>query len=229
MAEDFWGGVQPAFLRLLLTSFALCVGGLTGLWIHRWLQAQGVSSPRSPWVHVCCAAGCSAAYCAAWPLFPTHPVGAPFRALLFVLLLYAIACYDWFALSIESRLLVGGLFIWFILAALQGPLALQSSLLGAVCGAGSLYLVGLGFHALRGHSGLGEGDAGVLALIGAQVAPRGVLSTLVLAALLALLCGTILLRIRKQPLSTPLPFAPFLCLAGLFVALAQAHNWPLWP
>ena len=80
--------------------------------------------------------------------------------------------------------------------------------------------VALAYRALRGRDGLGEGDAKLLAALGAWTGLAGLAPT-ILGAALAGLAAALLLRLRGQAVSaaTPIPFGPCLALAGWIVRL----------
>ena len=80
--------------------------------------------------------------------------------------------------------------------------------------------VALAYRALRGRDGLGEGDAKLLAALGAWTGLAGLAPT-ILGAALAGLAAALLLRLRGQAVSaaTAIPFGPCLALAGWIVRL----------
>ncbi len=92
-----------------------------------------------------------------------------------------------------------------------------SSLLGALLGGGVLLATARGYRAVTGREGLGGGDVKLLAMIGSFVGWEGIPGILFLGALTGTFCGIALMVLRKDvSLTTPLPFAPFLCLGALF-------------
>lgn len=91
---------------------------------------------------------------------------------------------------------------------------LTDAMWGAVAGYLSLWSVFWLFRLLTGQDGLGYGDFKLLALLGAwggwQILPL----TILLAALAGTLGGLTLLRLRNAQVSTPIPFGPYLAMAG---------------
>jgi prepilin signal peptidase PulO-like enzyme (type II secretory pathway) len=150
---------------------------------------------------------------------------ALFQALLLLYVLYPLALVDLVTLTIEPALVLGGVLLRMgaVLTAQRAEAA--EMLAGLLAGAGLLALVAFAYRWLRGRDGLGEGDAAVLGLIGAFVGWHGLLPVVLLATSVGLLAGLPALLLLRKPLHTPLPFAPFLCAAGLAVFLAQAHGW----
>ncbi len=92
----------------------------------------------------------------------------------------------------------------------------------AAAAIGFAALRGLGalYRWIRGRDGLGEGDAKLLAALGAWVGLEG-LPTVLLGAALTGLLWALWLRLRGAALTatTALPFGPFLALAGWVVLL----------
>lgn len=100
---------------------------------------------------------------------------------------------------------------------LFAPLA--DALWGAVFGYGVLWLVFWVFRWVTGKEGMGYGDFKLLACLGAwggwQLLPLTVLLSSVVGAVL----GVIILRARRAGSGTPLPFGPYLAVAGWIALL----------
>ena len=88
------------------------------------------------------------------------------------------------------------------------------ALLGAVFGYGSLWLVFWLFKLATGKEGMGYGDFKLLAAIGAwggyQVLPLTILGSSLVGAIF----GIAMIALRKQNSSQPMPFGPYLAIAG---------------
>ena len=97
--------------------------------------------------------------------------------------------------------------------------SLPDALWGAVIGYLSLWTVFWLFKLATGKDGMGYGDFKLLALLGAwggwQILPL----TLLLASLVGAIAGVILLRMRNAQTSVPLPFGPYLAIAGWIALL----------
>lgn len=97
--------------------------------------------------------------------------------------------------------------------------SLNDAVWGAVLGYMSLWLVFWLFKLVTGKEGMGYGDFKLLALLGAwggwQVLPLTILLSSVVGAVL----GIIILRVQRNSLSNPLPFGPYLALAGWIALL----------
>lgn len=97
--------------------------------------------------------------------------------------------------------------------------SLGNALWGAVFGYLSLWSVYWLFKLLTGKEGMGYGDFKLLAMLGAwggwQVLPL----TILFSSLVGAVLGVILLRLRNAETSTPIPFGPYLAIAGWIALL----------
>lgn len=139
------------------------------------------------------------------------------QAMLLVLLLVPLALMDLLSLSVDVRLVLLGLTLRLGSVAIWQPQGMLGLVLGLFTGAGALAFVGFAYAGLRGREGLGDGDVGMMGLIGAFVGWQGVFPVLGLAALAGLLVGGAVLWRRRAGWSAHLPFAPFLALGALVV------------
>ncbi|OPA97776.1 prepilin peptidase [Pseudomonas fluorescens] len=96
---------------------------------------------------------------------------------------------------------------------------LSDALWGAVIGYMSLWSVFWLFKLVTGKDGMGHGDFKLLALLGAwggwQILPM----TLLMSSLVGVFVGLILMRLRRAQASTPMPFGPYLAIAGWIALL----------
>lgn len=96
---------------------------------------------------------------------------------------------------------------------------LGDALWGAVFGYLSLWSVYWLFKLVTGKEGMGYGDFKLLAMLGAwggwQVLPL----TILLSSLVGAVLGVIMLRLRNAETSTPIPFGPYLAIAGWIALL----------
>lgn len=97
--------------------------------------------------------------------------------------------------------------------------SLEDALWGAVAGYLSLWSVYWLFKLLTGKEGMGYGDFKLLAMLGAwggwQILPL----TILLSSLVGAVLGVIMLRLRNKETSTPIPFGPYLAIAGWIALL----------
>lgn len=92
--------------------------------------------------------------------------------------------------------------------------SLEDALWGAIAGYLSLWSVYWLFKLVTGKEGMGYGDFKLLAMLGAwggwQVLPL----TILLSSLVGAVLGLVMLRLRNAEASTPIPFGPYLAIAG---------------
>ncbi|WP_249671619.1 prepilin peptidase [Pseudomonas abieticivorans] len=97
--------------------------------------------------------------------------------------------------------------------------SLTDALWGAVAGYLVLWLVFWLFKLVTGKEGMGHGDFKLLAMLGAwggwQILPL----TVLLSSLVGAILGVIMLRMRNASNSTPIPFGPYLAIAGWIALL----------
>ncbi len=92
---------------------------------------------------------------------------------------------------------------------------LQSSVLGAIIGYLSLWSLYHVFRLITGKEGMGYGDFKILAAIGAWGGWQILPFTIFVASLLGAVLGILWMIIQRKKDSQPIPFGPWLALAGL--------------
>lgn len=90
--------------------------------------------------------------------------------------------------------------------------------LGAIVGAGGLYLLAVLYEKIAGQEGMGLGDVKMLGMIGAFLSPAGVLVTILLSSISGSLVGVALILAKRGDGKTRLPF-------GVFLALGAMASW----
>ncbi|RRW47773.1 prepilin peptidase [Pseudomonas luteola] len=97
--------------------------------------------------------------------------------------------------------------------------SLSDAVWGAAAGYMSLWVVFQLFRLITGKEGMGFGDFKLLAMLGAwggwQILPL----TILLSSLVGAILGIILLRLKNAENSTPIPFGPYLAIAGWIALL----------
>jgi leader peptidase (prepilin peptidase)/N-methyltransferase len=93
----------------------------------------------------------------------------------------------------------------------------KPALIGAAAGYLSLWMVWWLFKQLTGKEGMGHGDFKLLAALGAWCGIKGLLPIILIASLTGALLGSIWLMRKGRDRSTPIPFGPFLAIAGWIV------------
>jgi leader peptidase (prepilin peptidase)/N-methyltransferase len=96
-----------------------------------------------------------------------------------------------------------------------------SSILGAICGYGLLWSLYQGFKLFTGKEGMGYGDFKLLALLGAWMGWQALPLVILLSSLAGSLIGIAMIVFKRHERGQPLPFGPFLAVAGWVTLLWQ--------
>jgi leader peptidase (prepilin peptidase)/N-methyltransferase len=94
------------------------------------------------------------------------------------------------------------------------PVDLRDSVIGAIGGYMSLWLVFHAFKLLTGKEGMGYGDFKLLAALGAWLGWQMLLPTILISAVVGAVVGIVILTAQKKGRSVPIAFGPFLAIAG---------------
>jgi len=94
------------------------------------------------------------------------------------------------------------------------PVDSRSSLIGAMAGYASLWSVYHLFRLATGKEGMGYGDFKLFAALGAWLGWQMLLPVILIAAAVGAVGGILLISLRGQSRTTPIPFGPFLAAAG---------------
>jgi leader peptidase (prepilin peptidase)/N-methyltransferase len=97
--------------------------------------------------------------------------------------------------------------------------SLHAALWGAVAGYMALWSVFWLFKLITGKDGIGHGDFKLLAMLGAWGGWQILPVTILLSSLVGAIIGVIMLRLRDAKTSTPIPFGPYLAIAGWIASL----------
>ncbi|QHF30309.1 prepilin peptidase [Pseudomonas sp. R32] len=179
----------------------------------RCSSCQARISPRYPLVELACGG---------LTLFVAWRFGVTGTALALLLLSWGLLAMS--MIDIEHHLLPDALvlpLLWLglIVNAFEMFVPLEDALWGTVAGYLSLWSVFWLFKMLTGKEGMGYGDFKLLAMLGAwggwQILPL----TLLLSSLLGAVIGLIMLRLQRKQASTPIPFGPYLAIAGWIALL----------
>ena len=140
-----------------------------------------------------------------------------FGAIVFTCLLIAMSGID-----LRTQLLPDSLtlpLLWLGLVASVDNLFIGSkqALVGAIIGYLSLWSVWWVFKQLTGKEGMGHGDFKLLAAMGAWFGLQGILPTILLSSLVGAIIGSIWLAAKGRDRATPIPFGPYLAIAGWLV------------
>ena len=94
-----------------------------------------------------------------------------------------------------------------------------SSIIGALAGYLSLWLVYHLFRLLTGKQGMGYGDFKLLAALGAWLGWQMLPLIILLASLVGAVIGLIMIALKRHKSGQPIPFGPFIALAGWIALL----------
>ncbi len=90
----------------------------------------------------------------------------------------------------------------------------HSAIIGAIAGYLSLWSIYWLFKLLTGKEGMGYGDFKLLALLGAWLGWQFLPLIIVLASFVGALIGVVSIVLKRQDISRPIPFGPYLAGAG---------------
>lgn len=121
---------------------------------------------------------------------------------------------------LPDSITVPGIWLGLIINSFGVLTDLQSAVFGAIAGYVSLWFVYHGFKLLTGKEGMGYGDFKLLAMLGAWLGWQQLPVIILLSATVGAVVGILLLLLQKKTRDTPIPFGPFLCLAGWIALLA---------
>ena len=135
--------------------------------------------------------------------------------LAFVAAMVALIFIDFDHQILPNSITLPGAAIGLALAGPRPEMSFRDALLGAILGAGMLFLVAEVYLRLRKVEGLGMGDVKMMGMVGAFVGWKGVLLTLFLGSLSGTLVGLVVMASSKADLRTKLPFGTFLGMGAI--------------
>ncbi|MEA1048595.1 A24 family peptidase [Lamprobacter modestohalophilus] len=146
-----------------------------------------------------------------WQLGPTP---AALAALILTWGLVALAIIDFDTQLLPDSLTLPLLWLGLLLS-LGGTFTdPTSAILGAAAGYLLLWLVFQAFRITTGKEGMGRGDFKLLALFGAWLGWQAVPQIILLSALPGAIVGVALIASGRQQAGQPIPYGPFLAIAG---------------
>ena len=138
--------------------------------------------------------------------------------------LLALSWIDWRHLRLPDALTLPLLLAGLAATAWLDPEEIAGHALAAAIGYAALRLLAVAYRALRGRSGLGEGDAKLLAAIGAWQGLPGLSQALLVGALAGLGYGLSRAGLRRGSLADAIPFGPFLAAGAWATQLLRLHS-----
>jgi len=144
--------------------------------------------------------------------------GATDIALLYVFVTWALIALTF--IDIDHMLLPDQLtlpLVWLaLIASVFGVTesTATDAIIGAACGYLSLWSVFWLFKLVTGKEGMGYGDFKLLAVFGALLGWQALLTIVLLSSVVGAVIGIALLSIQGKDKATPIPFGPYLAIAG---------------
>jgi len=135
-------------------------------------------------------------------------------AWLFTWALIALSCIDLDTKLLPDSITLPGLWLGVLLS--MGGLFtdLQASVLGAMFGYLSLWCVYHVFKLITGKEGMGYGDFKLLAMLGAWAGWQALPLIILLSSAIGAIVGVSLILILGRDRNVPIPFGPYLAMAG---------------
>ncbi len=117
--------------------------------------------------------------------------------------------------------------LWLGLLLSLKPLFISApmAILGAAFGYGCLWSVSWLSKMLTGLDGMGQGDLKLLAALGAWMGPLSLLPIGLMSALLGTMVNGALILLRRQGRNQPMPYGPYLAIAGWIWLIAGESLW----
>lgn len=147
----------------------------------------------------------------AWKFGYGWPLAA---GLLFTWTLIAASGIDARTQLLPDQLTLPLLWLGLLLSLLPLFVDPASAIIGAAIGYLSLWSVFWLFKLATGKEGMGYGDFKLLAALGAWMGAFSLLPIILLSSLVGAIIGGIVLAVRGQGRNTPIPFGPFIAVAG---------------
>ena len=102
-----------------------------------------------------------------------------------------------------------------------------TSIIGAISGYLALWSVYHSFKLFTGKEGMGHGDFKLLAMFGAWLGWQYLGLIILLSSIVGTCIGITLISLNKQSRDVPIPFGPYLAIAG-WIALLWGNNLNQW-
>jgi len=155
-----------------------------------------------------------------------YSFGATEHALLYIFVTWILVALTF--IDIDHMLLPDQLtlpLVWLaLIAAVMGiTISPGDAIVGAACGYLSLWSVFWLFKLLTGKEGMGYGDFKLLAVFGALLGWQSLLTIILLSSVVGAIIGIALLSIQGKDKATPIPFGPYLAIAGWIALLWGAQ------
>ncbi len=155
-----------------------------------------------------------------------YSFGATEHALLYIFgtwILVALTFIDIDHMLLPDQLTLPLVWLALIAAVMGITISPGDAIVGAACGYLSLWSVFWLFKLLTGKEGMGYGDFKLLAVFGALLGWQSLLTIILLSSVVGAIIGIALLSIQGKDKATPIPFGPYLAIAGWITLLWGAQ------
>ncbi|MEI6896362.1 MAG: A24 family peptidase [Psychromonas sp.] len=143
------------------------------------------------------------------------PFGWPLLfALIFTWALISLTFIDFDTMLLPDQLTLPLLWLGLIVNISGTFVGLTDAVIGAICGYLSLWSVYWGFKLITGKEGMGYGDFKLLAALGAWFGWQALPMIILISSLAGAVIGITLIVASKDKKSRPMPFGPYLAIAG---------------
>ncbi len=140
-------------------------------------------------------------------------------ALLFTWAMIALTAIDFDKMLLPDQICLPLLWLGLLVSIPAYFVESSSAILGAAAGYLVLWTIYWGFKLLTGKEGMGYGDFKLLAAIGAFVGWEHLTVVILLSSVVGAIVGTLYLKLSQQSESRPIPFGPYLAIAGWITLL----------
>jgi len=145
----------------------------------------------------------------------------------FVAALIVISVIDLYHQIIPDVISLPGIGVGLLASLAIPQINFIDSLIGALLGGGSLFIVATLYQWLFKREGMGGGDVKLLAMIGAFLGWKAVILTILLGSLIGSIAGIIIMVLKGKDFKYAIPFGPFLSL-GAVIALFYGQHLIRW-
>ncbi|MEL0660804.1 A24 family peptidase [Psychromonas arctica] len=143
------------------------------------------------------------------------PFGWPvFFALIFTWALISLTFIDFDTMLLPDQLTLPLMWLGLLINMSGTFIGLQDAVLGAVFGYLTLWSIYWAFKLLTGKEGMGYGDFKLLAALGAWFGWQALPLIIILSSFAGAIIGIAVIVASKDKQSRPLPFGPYLAIAG---------------
>lgn len=129
-------------------------------------------------------------------------------------LLIALAGIDFRTQLLPDNLTLPLLWLGLLLSLVPVFVGPAEAIVGAAVGYLSLWAVYWAFKLTTGKEGMGYGDFKLLGALGAWLGYKSLLPIILLSSVVGAVLGSVILAVRGKDKSTPIPFGPFIAVAG---------------